>query len=192
MFVQQQTFSEKGVGGCVFHPGRLILSSDVTELVNLSVFPVWSGMFNTSVCVGCLAGFVWVLRQKTVHVCRYGENLASGRFLVGLAEFLFSHYLSELSLGVLILISRVTGAQSKHVFIYSNMKHKFAMVNSLTSELQLWVWQMRMLKPPKAEGVGARNRKTRTPWNLWQKLPRRTKQTQKLDTCAADTFWNTL
>lgn len=40
--------------------------------------------------------------------------MASGCFLVGLAQFLWSHYLPEL--GVLILISRVTGAQSRNVF----------------------------------------------------------------------------
>lgn len=56
-----------------------------------------------------------------------------------LAEFLLNHYLvlPEISLDVIILIPRVTGAQSRHAFIYSNMKYKFVMVNSLTSEMQL-------------------------------------------------------
>lgn len=47
--------------------------------------------------------------------------------------------LPELSLGVVILISRVTGAQGRHAFVYSNMKYKFGMVNSSTSEMQLSV-----------------------------------------------------
>lgn len=136
--------------------------------------------------------FVWLVlrvfrdRGRTQNACvskwwEFGKWL----FFEGgwLAEFLLSHYLvlPELSLDVLILISRVTGTQSRHAFIYSNMKYKFVMVNSLTSEMQRNVWQMRMLKPPKAEGVGARKWKTRTPWNLWQKLPRRTKQIQKVE-----------
>lgn len=40
-----------------------------------------------------------------------------------------------LSLGVVILISRLTGAQSRHNLYYSNMKYKFGMVK--TSETQL-------------------------------------------------------
>lgn len=97
------------------------------------------------------------------------------------AKFLLSHYLvlPKLSLGVVILISTLTGAQSRHDLIYSNVKYKFVMVK--TSETQLKCVTDENAQATKNGKSGGEKMKNKNPRNLWQKLPRRTKQIQKLE-----------
>lgn len=103
-----------------------------------------------------LALFLWLVlsgfqEEKRENVCAYvtcvrvGENLLSSDFCFYFLRWLASKVPFEslivlvLSFDAAVLLSRVTGALSRHVLIYSNMNYRFVMISSLTFKMQVCV-----------------------------------------------------
>lgn len=105
------------------------------------------------------------------------------------------HYLvlPELSLGVTILISKVTGAQSRHAFIYSNMKYKFCdgkFFNIRNAAQRVTDENAQATKSGRSGGKKMKNKKPLKP--LTETSEDNQTNFRNWNTCVADMFWNIL